>query len=50
MALKGHYYALVSAQQLNTVDEMENGNKEDYEGESCSKLCKMKFEGRNGFW
>lgn len=30
-ALKGHYHALVTAQQLNTIDEMENGN-EEYEG------------------
>lgn len=34
MALKGHYHALVNAQQLNTVDEMENGHEEESEGQS----------------
>lgn len=33
MALKGHYHALVTAQHLNTVDEMENGH-EGSEGQS----------------
>jgi ABC-type transport system involved in cytochrome bd biosynthesis fused ATPase/permease subunit len=28
LALKGHYHALVNAQQLDTVDEMENENEE----------------------
>lgn len=29
---KGHYHALVTAQHLNTIDETENGNKEESEG------------------
>jgi ABC-type transport system involved in cytochrome bd biosynthesis fused ATPase/permease subunit len=32
LALKGHYHALVNAQQLNTIDEMENKNEENSEG------------------
>jgi hypothetical protein len=32
LAQKGHYHALVTAQHLNTIDGMENGNKNDSEG------------------
>jgi hypothetical protein len=34
MTLKGHYHALVTAQQLNTIDEMEDGHEEESEGQS----------------
>jgi len=32
LAKKGHYHALVNAQHLNTIDEMENGNQKESEG------------------
>jgi len=32
LAQKGHYHALVTAQHLNTIDGMENGNNEESEG------------------
>lgn len=32
LAQKGHYHALVTAQHLNTIDEMENGNEKESEG------------------
>lgn len=45
LSLKGHYHALVSAQQLNIVDDMENENVES-EGQSyktynmkCKRHC-----------
>lgn len=39
LAMKGHYHALVNAQQLNTIDEMEYENEEEAEGESYDALC-----------
>jgi hypothetical protein len=32
LAQKGHYHALVTAQHLNKIDEMENGNEKESEG------------------
>jgi len=32
LAKKGHYHALVTAQHLNTIDGMENGNTKESEG------------------
>ncbi|XP_033609713.1 ATP-dependent translocase ABCB1 isoform X3 [Cryptotermes secundus] len=44
LSLKGHYHALVSAQQLNIVDDMENENEES-EGRVHS-LCQVLIPGR----
>jgi hypothetical protein len=33
LALSGHYHALVTAQQLNTIDEMENRNEDESGGQ-----------------
>jgi hypothetical protein len=32
LAQKGHYHALVTAQHLNAIDELENVDKKEYEG------------------
>jgi ABC-type multidrug transport system ATPase subunit len=40
LALEGHYHALVNAQQLNTVDEMENEDEES-EGQSYEILYEV---------
>jgi hypothetical protein len=45
LTLKGHYHALVNAQQLNTVDEIENENEEKSEGQSYEALCNMRCKG-----
>jgi ABC-type multidrug transport system ATPase subunit len=42
LALKGHYNALVNAQQLNTIDEMEYEDKEKSEGQSYEALCNVR--------
>lgn len=41
LALKGHYHALVTAQQLNTINEMENENKEESEDQMQRKLGRL---------
>ena len=43
LALKGHYHALVNAQQLNTINEMENENKEESEGLLCEQFFCLFF-------
>jgi ATP-binding cassette subfamily B (MDR/TAP) protein 1 len=45
LALNGHYHALVNAQQLNTIDEMEFENEEKSEGQSYEALCNMSSKG-----
>jgi ATP-binding cassette subfamily B (MDR/TAP) protein 1 len=42
LALNGHYSALVNAQQLNTIDEMEYENEGKSEGQSCEALCNVR--------
>lgn len=37
--LRGHYHALVNAQQLNAIDEIENENEDKSEGQSYEALC-----------
>lgn len=34
LGLRGHYHALVNAQQLNSIDEIENENEDKSEGQS----------------
>lgn len=41
LALKGHYHALVTAQQLNKIDEMENENEEESEDKAHKKLGRL---------
>jgi len=38
---KGHYHALVTAQHLNTIDGMENGNKKESEDQEDRKLGRL---------
>jgi ATP-binding cassette subfamily B (MDR/TAP) protein 1 len=41
LAKKGHYHALVNAQHLNTIDEMENGNQKESEDLEDGKLGRL---------